>query len=79
MKPLGLPEGSVRAILLILLTVGVVFPVFIFVFRQMDIPPTIDKYLTTIATAVILLIREYLGLRIQQQKDSELQKPKEII
>ncbi len=75
MKPLGLPEGSIRAILLIMLTFGVIFPVFVFVFRQMDIPPTIDKYLSGLMTAVILLIREYIGLRGKQEQPKEEAKP----
>lgn len=68
MKPLGLPEGSVRAMILLGLVFGVVFPVLVFVFRQTDIPPTIDKYLTGLMTAVILLVREYIGLREASDK-----------
>jgi hypothetical protein len=69
MKPLGLPEGSVRALILLALVLAVVFPVFVLVFMRQDIPPTVDKYLTMLAGAVILLIREYIGLRKQQDEN----------
>ena len=71
MKPLGLPEGSIRAIMLIALVFSVVFPVLVFVFRQADIPPTIDKYLTSLLAAVILLVREYIGLRAEADKKKD--------
>jgi hypothetical protein len=69
MEPLGLPKGSVRAIILVLLTLGITFPVFIFVFTHQEIPATVDKYLGTLMAGVILLIREYLGLRGKQDEN----------
>lgn len=77
MKPLGLPEGSVRAIILLALVFAIVFPVFVLVFMRQDIPPTVDKYLTMLAGAVILLIREYIGLRKPQEPEEPKTDPEQ--
>lgn len=60
MEPLGLPKGSVRAIILLALTAAVVIPVFVFMFRQTDIPPGIREFLTALVIADIGLIKDYL-------------------
>lgn len=63
MRPLGLPEGSVRAIILIALTAAIVVPVFVFMFRQTDIPPGIKEFMTALVIADIALIKDYLSQR----------------
>lgn len=60
MKPLGMPPGSVRAIILLALTAAVVIPVFVFMFRQTDIPAGIREFLTALVIADIGLIKDYL-------------------
>lgn len=69
MNPLGLPEGSVRAIILIALTSAIVIPVFVFMFRQTDIPPGINQFLTTLVVADIALIKDYLSHRSERSAD----------
>jgi hypothetical protein len=63
MKPLGLPEGSVRAIILIALTSAIVLPVFVFMFRQTDVPPGIREFLGMLAMADVNLIKDYITKR----------------
>ena len=68
MTPLGLPQGSVRAIILIALTAAIVIPVFVFMFRQTDIPPGIREFLTALVIADLGLIKDYLSNRPSDDK-----------
>lgn len=63
MKPLGLPEGSVRAILVLGALFAVVFPVLIFVFRSTDIPQGVKEVLIFLAGALTGLIKDYINQR----------------
>ncbi len=65
-EALGMPSGSVRAIILLGLTAAIVVPVFVFMFRQTDVPTGIGNFLTTLLVGLVGLIKDY----IQERKET---------
>lgn len=72
MKPLGLPEGSVRAILVLGALFAVVFPVMVFVFRSTDIPQGVKEVLIFLAGALTGLLKDYINYRSTEEKKEEV-------
>lgn len=62
-EPLGLPKGSVQAIVIILLVMAVVFPVAAGVLRNEDLHPNTQQFLTAVVVAVVGLIKDYMNHR----------------
>lgn len=75
MKPLWMPEGSVRAILVIGALLTVMIPVFVFVFRgeNYDVPQGVKEVIIFVAGGTIGLIKDYLTTRKENGEQ-----PKEV-
>lgn len=61
--PLWMPEGSVRAILVIGALLTVLVPIFVFVFRKEEIPQGVKEIVLFIAGGTISLIKDYITTR----------------
>lgn len=70
--PLWMPEGSVRAILVIGSLLTVMIPVFVFVFRgeNYDVPQGVKEIIIFVAGGSITLIKDYIVGRTKQNGDS---------
>jgi len=64
-EPLGLPRGSIRAILVLLAALTVIIPVFVYVFRGGEIPGTVKELVIFTAGGLMGLIKDYINYRVK--------------
>lgn len=62
-NPLWLPVGSVRAILVILMTLAIIVPVFKFVAFHEEIPQSVVTILSLLFGGLIGIVKDYFNLR----------------
>lgn len=58
--PLWMPEGSVRAVLVLGALLTVIVPVFVYVFKSEDIPQGVKEVVILIAGGSLSLIKDYI-------------------
>lgn len=63
LQPLWLPQGSVRALLVISLTIAVVVVVLKSVAFGTDIPQNVSALLDKLLPAIVVLISQYINAR----------------
>lgn len=68
-KPLWMPEGSVRAILVLGSLLTVLIPVLVFVFRKEDIPQSVKEVIIFIAGSTTGLIKDYITGRREENNE----------
>lgn len=68
-QPLWLPKGSVRAILVLLMTVAIIFPVFKFVVFHEEIPQTVVQILSLLFGGLIGIVKDYFNSRSTEGND----------
>ena len=67
-KPLWLPEGSVRGLLILGLTGAVIVVILKSVVLSTDIPLNVEKLLSALLPAIVLLIKDYINSRNGSQQ-----------
>ena len=67
-KPLWLPEGSVRGLLILGLTGAVIVVILKSVVLSTDIPLNVEKLLSALLPAIVLLIKDYINSRSGSQQ-----------
>ena len=72
--PLWLPPGTIRALLVLILTSGFTFVFVRYAFVKEELPSSIEKIMTGVLIALIQLILEYIKLREAEIKPIETDK-----
>lgn len=62
-QPLGLPPGTVRAILVLMAMVGILYPVFQLVTWQGTLDPAVKDVLLVLLGALPGLVKDYIAMR----------------
>ena len=62
-QPLWLPAGTIRAILVLSLTFTIIAILLKFAAYHEDIPPGMKEFMTGAITAIVLLIKDYISQR----------------
>lgn len=70
-KPLGLPEGSIRAIIILAMVWIVVFPITIAIFKREDIFPAVKDLLLFAMGAAVGLLKDYTSQRKAEEKKDD--------
>lgn len=70
-QPLWLPEGSVRAILILILTGSVAGIMIKFAAYQEEIPTSVEKIMSALLPALVLLIDKYISSRAAQNGNTK--------
>lgn len=71
-NPLALPKGSVRAMLVILFGVAVVFPIFKFAVYQQEIPQTVKEIMLVLVGGLQPIIKSYFDVREKEDTRAEV-------
>ena len=67
-KPLWLPDGTVRALLVLGLTWAVVVIMLKFAVYREEIPQSVEKIMMALLPAIVLLIERYITTRSEEKK-----------
>ena len=65
-QPFGLPKGTVRAILVLMAMVGILYPVFKLVTWQGTLDPAVKDVLLVLLGALPGLVKDYISMRNEQ-------------
>ena len=70
-KPLWLPEGSVRAILILMLSGALAGIMIKFAAAHEEIPSSVEKIMMALLPALVLLIDKYISIRGAEKANGE--------
>ena len=65
-QPLWLPAGTIRAVLVLSLTFTIIAILLKFAAYHEDIPPGMKEFMTGAITAIVLLIKDYINQRADE-------------
>lgn len=71
-EPLGLPTGTVRAVLVLLFGVAVIFPVFKFAAYEQDIPQSVKEIMLVLVGGLQAIISKYFEIRAKTETSDEM-------
>jgi len=67
-QPFGLPKGTIRALLVVLFGVAVVFPIFKFAVYEQDIPQSVKEVMLVLVGGLQSIIAKYFDIRKDDDK-----------
>lgn len=62
-EPFGLPRGTIRAIIVLLFGIAIVFPIFKFAAYHEDIPQTVKEVMLVLVGGLQAIVNKYFELR----------------
>jgi hypothetical protein len=71
MKPLGLPEGSIRAMIILAMLWIIIFPITIAIFKKEDIFPAVKDLLMFAMGVAAGLLKDYFSGRKTEEDKPE--------
>jgi hypothetical protein len=72
-QPLALPKGSVRALLVLLFGIAIVFPIFKFAAYHEDIPQTVKEIMLVLVGGLQAIVNKYFEIR-EKEKEREAER-----
>ena len=77
-EPLGLPKGSVTAVLVLSLVLPLAVAMFVYVFQTKDIPQSVKEVMLVLIGVASQVIRDYIASRKEAEQIKTDDKPDEL-